>query len=174
MKVLGLDLSLTGTGVAIVVDGVAGERWLLKTRYEYVAKTVIGIIFGQDSNAVIDLVAMEGVYASRNLSTFGRLTELAAVVKYALHRSQVPYVVLLPSAWRTAVFGPKSKIDKERVRAATWEKLAEHVGDLDVTRVDLNVLEAFLVALAAWKMETGTAPRPAPKKARKKVVALVD
>ena len=154
---------------------MAGERWLLKTtadvedmeRFEYVARTVVGIIFGQDSNAVVDLVAMEGVYASRNLMVFGRLTALATVVQYALHRSQVPYVVLAPNAWRTAVFGPKSKIDKEKVRAATWEKLAEHVGDLDVTRVDLNVLEAFLVALAAWRMETGLVPKPVKKKPRR-------
>jgi Holliday junction resolvasome RuvABC endonuclease subunit len=173
---LGLDLSLLGTGAALVVDGVAGERWLLKTsaeatdmdRFEYVARTVVGIVFGQDSNAVVDLVAVEGVYASRNLLVYGRLMALQSIVLYALHRSQVPYVVLPPAAWRAAVFGPKSKIDKEKVRAATWEKLAEHVGDLDVTRVDLNVLEAFLVALAAWKIETGAAARPTTKKARAK------
>jgi len=131
---------------------------------------VIGIIFGQESSAVVDLVAMEGVFASRNLLVFGRLTALQAVVQYALHRSQVPYVVLPPAAWRTAVFGPKSKVDKERVRAATFERLTEHLGDLDVVKVDLNVLEAFLVALAAWRMETGAAPRPVAKKPRKKVV----
>jgi Holliday junction resolvasome RuvABC endonuclease subunit len=180
VKILGLDLSLSGTGAALVVDGVAGERWLLKTspdvtdmdRYEYVARTVVGIIFGQESNAVVDLVAMEGVFASRNLLTFGRLTALQAVVQYALHRSQVPYVVLPPAAWRSAVFGPKSKVDKERVRAATFERLTEHLGDLDVVKVDLNVLEAFLVALAAWRMETGAAPRPAVKKPRKKKEVL--
>ena len=177
-----MDLSLQATGVALVVDGVAGERWLLKTsaqvtdmdRYEYVARTVVGIVFGQDSAAVVDLVAMEGVYASRNLMVFGRLTALAAVVQYALHRSQVPYVVLPPAAWRTACFGPKSKVDKERVRAATFERLTEHLGDLDVVKVDLNVLEAFLVGLAAWRMEMGIVPRPVTKKRRKKVPALVE
>lgn len=176
MKVLGLDLSLAGTGASLVVDGVAGERWLLKTspeatdmdRYEYVAKTVIGIIFGQESNAVVDLVAIEGVYASRNALVFARLVALQTVVLYALHRSQVPYVVLPPATWRTAVFGPKSKVDKERVRAATFERLTEHLGDLDVVKVDLNVLEAFLIGLAAWRMETGAAPRPVVKKRRKK------
>ena len=177
-----MDLSLQATGVALVVDGVAGERWLLKTsaqvtdmeRYEYVARTVVGIIFGQDSAAVVDLVAMEGVYASRNLMVFGRLTALSAVVQYALHRSQVPYVVLPPATWRTACFGPKSKVDKERVRAATFERLPEHLGDLDVVKVDLNVLEAMLIALAAWKMEMGIVPRPVAKKRRKKVPALVE
>lgn len=114
------------------------------------------------------------MYASRNLVTFGRLTTLSAIVQYALWRSKVPFVVLLPSAWRTAVFGPKSKIDKEKVRAATWEKLAVHVGDLDVTRVDLNVLEAFLVGLAAWKMAIGAAPRPVAHKPRKKAAAVDD
>jgi Holliday junction resolvasome RuvABC endonuclease subunit len=138
-------------------------------RYEYIARTVVGIVFGQESNAVVDLVAMEGVFASRNLLVFGRLTALSAVVQYALHRSQVPYVVLPPAAWRTAVFGPKSKIDKEKVRAAAAMRLKDHLGDIDVEKVDLNVLEAFLVALAAWKMETGAVPRPVVRKSRKAV-----
>lgn len=181
IKVLGLDLSLTATGACLLEDGfteigVAGERWLLKTtaensdmeRMEYVAKQVVGIVFGQESNAIVDVVAMEGVYASRNLQTFGRLTALSTVVQYALHRSKVPYVVLTPSAWRTAIFGPKSKIDKEKVRAATAMRLKDHLGTIHVESVDLNVLEAFLVALAAWKIETGAVPKPAPKKPRKK------
>lgn len=178
---MGIDASLTGTGVCILNDGVAGERWLLRTssdavdmeRYSYVAKTVVGLIFGQDSNAVVDLVALEGVYASRNLLVYGRLTALSAVIQFCLHRSQVPYVVLPPATWRSAVFGPKSKVDKERVRAATFERLTEHLGDLDVVKVDLNVLEAFLIGLAAWRMETGAAPKPAAKKPRRKATIEV-
>jgi Holliday junction resolvasome RuvABC endonuclease subunit len=179
MKVLGLDLSLSATGAVVVVDGVAGERWLLKTsaeasdmdRYEYIARQVVGMVFGQESNAVVDVVAMEGVFASRNLLTFGRLTALSSIVQYALHRSNVPYVVVTPSQWRTAVFGPKSKIDKEKVRAATAMRLKEHLGTIDVGSVDLNVLEALLVGLAVWKIETGQVARPAKKPQRKAALA---
>lgn len=168
MKVLGLDLSLTATGACLVEDGIATDKWLLKTtaeapdmeRFEYVAKQVMGIVFGQASDCIVDVVAMEGVYASRNILVYGRLTALSTVVQYALHRSKVPYVVLTPTAWRTAVFGPKSKIDKERVRMATASRLKDHLGTILVEMVDLNVLEAFLVGLAAWKMETGEVPRP--------------
>lgn len=175
MKVLGLDLSLSASGACLVEDGVASERWLLKTspevadmdRYEYIARTVVGIVFGQDSAAVVDVVAMEGVYASRNLVTFARLTALSTVVQYALHRSQVPYVVLTPSAWRKAVFGPTSKVDKEKVRVYAEQRLKEHLGTILVEMVDLNVLEAFLIGLGAWKMETGLVPKPV-KKPRKK------
>ncbi len=153
---------------------MAGERWLLKTsseatdmeRYEYVARQVVGIVFGQANDQIIELVALEGVYASRNLLTFGRLTALQSIVSYALHRSQVPYVVLPPNQWRKAVFGPSSKIDKEKVRAATAMRLKEHLGTILVEMVDLNVLEAFLVGLAAWKMETGLVPKPSTKKRR--------
>lgn len=35
MKVLGLDLSLTASGAVVVVDGVAAERWLLKTNGDH-------------------------------------------------------------------------------------------------------------------------------------------
>ncbi len=169
MKILGLDLSLSGTGVALVVDGVAGERWLLKTsadvtdmdRYEYVARTVVGIIFGQDSNAVVDLVVCEGVYASRNLLTFGRLTALSAVVQYALHRSQIPYSILPPAAWRKIVFGPNSKVDKERLRTYAATRLKAHLGTIDVERVDLNVLEATLIGLAGWKVALDPSLLPA-------------
>ena len=155
---------------------MAGERWLLKTtsdasdmeRFEYVAKQVVGIVFGQESSNIVDLVACEGVYASRNILVYGRLMALQSIVLYALHRSKVPYVVLPPSAWRTAVFGPKSKIDKEKVRTATAMRLKEHLGTILVEMVDLNVLEAFLVGLAAWLMETGAVEKPAPKKPRAK------
>lgn len=172
-----MDLSLTATGACLVEDGVAGERWLLKTtsdasdmeRFEYVAKQVMGIAYDQESSCQLDLVAMEGVYASRNLNTFGRLTALQSIVLYALHRSKVPYVVLAPNAWRTAVFGPKSKIDKEKVRTATAMRLKEHLGTILVEMVDLNVLEAFLVGLAAWKMETGEVPRPVQRARKPKV-----
>src|SRR5258708_38117100 len=185
IKILGLDLSLTATGACLVQPGLltnpaeAGERWLLKTspevadmdRFEYIARTVVGIVFGQESNSVVDVVAMEGVYASRNLQTFGRLTALSTVVQYALHRSQVAYMVLPPNAWRKAVFGPTSKIDKEKVRAATVERLKAHTGSMDVTNIDLNVLEAFLIGLAAWKMESGLVPKPV-KKPRKKAAPV--
>jgi Holliday junction resolvasome RuvABC endonuclease subunit len=180
IKVLGLDLSLTGTGIVTVEDGVAGERWLIRTmpnladmqRFDYVATEVIKRVFAGDGvfQRGVDLVAVEGVYASRNLLTFGRLTALSTCVQYALWRSKVPYVVLPPSAWRAAVFGKGSKIDKERIRYAVGAKLREQVGTMDVGSVDLNVLEAFLVGLAAWKMEVGEAPRPAVKKPRKKEV----
>jgi Holliday junction resolvasome RuvABC endonuclease subunit len=178
VKVLGLDLSLTASGACLVEDGVASERWLLKTtaeasdmeRFEYVAKTVMGIVFGQASDRIVDVVAMEGVYASRNILIYGRLVGLATVVQYALHRSKVPYVVLPPNAWRKAVFGPTSKIDKEKVRTATAMRLKDHLGTILVEMVDLNVLEAFLVGLAAWKMETGEVPKPVAKKPRLKRV----
>jgi Holliday junction resolvasome RuvABC endonuclease subunit len=181
VKVLGLDLSLTATGACIVEEGVAGERWLLRTsaeasdmeRYEYVARQVVGIVFGQSNDRIIEVVAMEGVYASRNILTYGRLVGLATVVQYALHRSQVPYVVLPPNQWRTAVFGPKSKVDKEKVRTATAMRLKEHLGTILVEMVDLNVLEAFLVGLAAWKMETGLVPKPLAKKKPRKETVLV-
>ncbi len=165
-KVLGLGLSLTATGACLVQPGLlsdsaeAGERWLLKTssevadmdRYEYIARTVVGIVFGQESSAVVDVVAMEGVYASRNLQTFGRLTALAAVVQYALHRSQVPYVVLAPNAWRTAVFGPPSRC--RRSRASRLRSLSDLFADVDLpvndfafsmdTRVMLSQLRVLL------------------------------
>lgn len=174
---LGLDLSLTASGAAVLVDGVAAERWLLKTngsasdleRCDYIATETMKVVFagGDPFTRDVDVVALEGVYASRNLLTYGRLTTLSAIVQYALWRSRVPYVVLTPASWRTAVFGPKSKVDKEKVRAAAAMRLKDHLGTIDVERVDLNVLEAFLVGLAAWKIETGQAVRPAPKRARK-------
>ncbi len=172
-------MSLTATGACLVEDGVAGERWLLKTtseasdmeRFEYVARQVMGIACPilTTETVRVDLVACEGVYASRNILVYGRLMALQSIVLYALHRSRVPYVVLTPSAWRSAVFGPKSKIDKEKVRTATAMRLKEHLGTILVEMVDLNVLEAFLVALAAWKMETGEVPRPVQRARKPKV-----
>ena len=180
MKVLGLDLSLTATGAAIIEDGVVGARWLIKTkadhtdmeRYDYIVREIMAqvheptaLLLGSDGAA--DLVAMEGVYGSRNIEVFRRLTALQACVQYALFRSRIQYVILPPASWRTAIFGKGSKVDKERVRAAALSRLKAHTGDMDVEQVDLNVLEAFLVGLAAWKMEVGQVPKPVAKKRKK-------
>ena len=175
IKILGLDLALTNSGAVILEDGVAGDRWLLRTsaeapdieRYDYVAKQVIGIVFGQSNDAGIDLVVCEGVYASRNLLTFGRLTALSSVVQYALYRSKVPCLVLPPAAWRKIVFGPGSKVDKERLRTYAATRLKAHLGTIDVEQVDLNVLEAAMVALAGWKVAQDPSLIPAPKRKRR-------
>jgi hypothetical protein len=39
----------------------------------------------------------------------------------------------------------------QRERVAVHQRFKENLGSIDVEKVDLNVLEAFCVALAAWK-----------------------
>jgi Holliday junction resolvasome RuvABC endonuclease subunit len=159
MKVLGLDLSLTNSGIVLLEDGVATERYLVQTnsdvtdmdRYAYIAGSVMGQVIDQTlAEMRVDLVAMEGVYASRNLLTFGRLTALSSIVQFALYRSRIPYTVIHALEWRKILFGPGSKVDKERVRVACAQRLKEHLGTVDVEKVDLNVLEALCVGLAAY------------------------
>ncbi|MFI4977560.1 MAG: hypothetical protein ACHQC8_02615 [Solirubrobacterales bacterium] len=177
MKTLGLDLSLTNSGVVLLEDGIAKERYLIQTtaevsdidRFAYIAGSVMGqVIDGTMAESRVDLVAIEGVYASKNALTYGRLISLSAIVQFCLYRSKIPYVILPPSTWRRIVFGPKSKIDKERERVVISTRLKDHLGSIDVEKVDLNVLEAFCVALAAWKAALDPSLNPAkpPRRAR--------
>lgn len=117
--VVGLDLSLTSTGVCY--DGTA---WTITTKQRGPARleTIRDQIFSAPDTStpgwdLVDLVAIEGYsYGSRN-SHAHALGELGGVIRLTLHDLHIPYVEIVPSARAKYATG-KGNASKDTVISA--------------------------------------------------------
>lgn len=164
MRVLGLDLSLTATGIALAGDEPPlpePRTWLVRP------KTLRGVerlqwIGEQIVDAVVftgpDLIAIEGYsFGARGNAVF-QLGELGGVVRYLLHVRGFSYVEVPPGEWRKQLFG-RGNLPKDQVRVEAWKRYG-------VENESLDVLEAWCVATAVLRRETGQ-DKPEPKRRRK-------
>jgi crossover junction endodeoxyribonuclease RuvC len=175
MRVLGLDLSLTSTGIAAIEDGKlvragyirAGER-REAARLEHIVTGIFSFVReigweGFTAGYNDYQVAIEGYAYSRILSQQHSTGELGGVVRLELHRAGIEYHVFGPGVWRKVVLG-NGKFDKTQVRLEVFKRFA----GLEIASHD--ALEAFCVAQCLYLTATGQAkPRAVP--IRKKKVA---
>jgi Holliday junction resolvasome RuvABC endonuclease subunit len=162
MRIVGLDLSLSASGI-VRLDEAGRVIWGHVLPSDPKATDVVRFaqITGQVMERVVDqgfqepccdLVAMEDVYASRNLLTFKRLAQLSILMQYRLWRKSIPYELMTPAEWRKLMFGLGSKItQKDQTRVAVARRYSSQLGALDPERADENVLDAFCVAQAAYR-----------------------
>jgi Holliday junction resolvasome RuvABC endonuclease subunit len=180
VRILGLDLSLGGTGIVrLDPQGRLSEHWLVKTdpswsqiqRYAYVAGSVMGVVVdGLVGLPTVDLVAIEDVFASRNMVTFRLLAQLSAVVQYVLYRREVPVELMTAPEWRKLLFGPSSKItQKDQTRVAVSQRYRAQLGGLDIVHLDENVMDAFCVAEAAYRRHVEGVVIPQPRRRKSEV-----
>lgn len=114
MNVLGLDLSLTGTGWA-----VADQRGTIKVkpkgcdRLIQIRDTVMDLVRVWE----VDLVVIEGYSFNSRFSQSHSLGELGGVIRVALHETEVPYVEVAP-AGRARYATGLGNASKDRVVAA--------------------------------------------------------
>ncbi|MER8233521.1 hypothetical protein [Streptomyces sp. NPDC094049] len=119
--VIGLDLSLTSTGVA-------GEGWTdrirTKTRGDIRLAHVIGRVASFIRRA--DLVVMEGPsYGHAHLSGHEDLAGLRVLVRQFCHRHAIPYAVIPPSTLK--LYGTGSgRATKGEVRSAVADRYGIH------------------------------------------------
>lgn len=102
-KVIGLDLSLTGTGW-FVIDNDKVEYGQLKTtpkkfpniieRVEYIANFIVNKI--KEHNGV-DLVIMEDYFVGQNCQTVIQLAVLGTIVRYILLENGIGFLAVMPT-----------------------------------------------------------------------------
>lgn len=162
MRVLGLDLSLTGTGIALVGDEPLPERpWRLASpgpmrgveRLSWLGSEVTGAV----AMTRPDLVAIEGYSFGARGNALFQLGELGGVVRLLLHRQGVPFVEVAPGEWRKQLFG-KGNLAKDQVRVEAFKRYGVEFDSLDV-------LEAWCVGTAALRRVQGL-DKPEPKRRR--------
>lgn len=103
MKITGLDLSLTGTGI-FILDGERTEGLQINTnpkkfpnlieRVEYIADAIIQNIKNHDG---VDLVIMEDYFVGKNSQTVIQLSALGTMVRYKLLENGIGYLAVMPT-----------------------------------------------------------------------------
>jgi Holliday junction resolvasome RuvABC endonuclease subunit len=145
--ILGLDLSMTSAGWALLNDGQLVGSGTVKTapptdRFERI-NTILARV---KTLAGVDLVAIEG-YSYQSATSAVTAGELGGVVRYWLFLRRVPYVELAPGTWRKVAFG-KGNLKKDEVRLQASKRYGVEIESIDA-------LEAWAVGMAAWLKHTG-------------------
>lgn len=156
MRVLGLDLSLTCTGAAVIdLDVLTGEAQVVDTqairadklrgneRLVHIRDAVIEIA---EAHRFPDLAALEG-YSFGSISLAHSIGELGGVVKVALHQVGVPLQTLPPATWRKQLLG-RGNLAKDEIKLEAFVRYGVRFDSTDVT-------EAFCIALAAARRSAG-------------------
>lgn len=157
LKVVGLDLSLTSTGIAWVDEGRVGVSRLQPKirgydRLRKIRETALGAASGAD------VVAVEGPAFGAQGDAYHQLAGLWWYVTEALHGTGVPLVVVNPSTVKTFATGkgnagkdlvlaaavrrfPDVPIDGNDQADAAWiaALVAHHYGTSVVTVPDINL-----------------------------------
>lgn len=117
MRVVGLDLSLTATGIADAEGGeqVARTRLLGMARLALLRDTVL------DHCAGVDLVVIEG-YSFNSRQGGEHLGELGGVVRLGLWEAQVPFVEVSPASLKMYATG-KGNAGKAEVLVSAVRRL---------------------------------------------------
>jgi len=126
MKIIGLDLSLTATGMV----NAEGEAFTIKNNATGMARLIKirdRILYEADAALPADLVVIEGysMGGQRGSAGIGQaLGELGGVVRVALWEAGVPYVDVSPSSLKKYATG-KGNAGKEAVLIAAIRKGAD-------------------------------------------------
>lgn len=128
MRVLGLDLSLTSTGVAHVdgtPDRLAPPRLTGMERLAWLRSEVHRLVLQQrlTSERLVDLVVIEGyAMGSKRQSHSYATGELGGVIRLMLHTSLIPYVEVAPASLKKYATG-KGNASKDEVLAEAIRRL---------------------------------------------------
>jgi Holliday junction resolvasome RuvABC endonuclease subunit len=157
-RILGIDPSLTGCGLALVEDGKyigsqlisTPAEWQRGQRLAHIANAVRLSIKNWD----IVFVAMEG-YAFGSPFNREEMGEVGGVIKATLYSMGIEPIIWPNTSWKKAVLGV-GNLKKEDLKLPIFQKYGVEIKDM-------NELEAFCVAMAEHRAQTGEAVRPVVK-----------
>ncbi|MFF9200005.1 hypothetical protein ACF09L_32840 [Streptomyces sp. NPDC014779] len=160
--VIGLDLSLTSTGIA-------GESWTDRIRTKTRGDMRLHYLVGQVATFIraADLVVLEGPsYGHGAMAGHEDLAGLRVLVRQYCHRHQIPYAVIPPSTLKLYATG-YGKASKGEVRSAVADRYGVHTEG--AARYD--EADAY-VAMAAGMDWLGYQLAPVPERAAKALAGV--
>lgn len=128
MKILGLDLSLTSTGVAIADEATNYSAYTVKPKeggHERLARIVRAVL---TEACDADLVVVEGPAFGAKGSAYHQLAGLWWIVTQELWDDSVPYAVVSPFELKKYATGT-TKSDKDAIMLATARRFGSFSGD---------------------------------------------
>jgi len=153
MRVLGLDISQTSTGVAVLSDG---PLVVYHTNLNFDKKKRLGdnlMMFSELIKSIVELhgpfdyIVIEDVFFGKNIKTLKILARYsgAAILACRLHSSSSKLYLLMPATIRSAIF-PGTKVDKDDIYKyiCTKHKL---------TNVSNDVTDAIAAATVPFTMK---------------------
>lgn len=145
MKIMGIDQSLTATGVAVLEDGELEHSSLIKSKHKGI-KRLLDIktqLLGVFNTYKPDYVSMEGY----GFMTHGRafeLGELGGIIKVTFAELDMMPVIIHPSHLKKFVTG-KGNCDKSLVLMNIYKKYKVEF-DND------NIADAYAIARVVWEI----------------------
>jgi Holliday junction resolvasome RuvABC endonuclease subunit len=161
VKIMGIDPSLTGCGLALVVDGELKMTKVISTPATETRGARLMTIATEIDKFVTDFepttVALEG-YAFGSPFNREEMGEVGGVIKLTLHSLGMEPFVWPNTSWKKAVLGA-GNVKKEDLKLPVFQKYGVEISDM-------NALEAFCVAMAEHLAQIGKAARPVVKTKR--------
>jgi Holliday junction resolvasome RuvABC endonuclease subunit len=125
MRILALDLSLSGTGWAIwngtLMYGTLSPKLTSFARLDAIRRMCIEMAEGAD------LVVMEDLAFSRNMGGTAERHGLAYIIRLALWRPKIPFVLVAPTSLKKFVTG-KGNAEKNIVIREVYRRFKDHEG----------------------------------------------
>jgi crossover junction endodeoxyribonuclease RuvC len=146
MTVIGLDLSLTHTGVCVLSDEKT-DVFSIKSKpsgdsHKDELLRIKGIVSKIEEAVVshkVDLVVLEGLaFMARNTTALVQLSGLNYLVRDMAHRNQIDFLVVAPSSLKKFITG-KGNSQKDHVMLALYK-------NYDITLLDNNEADAYGLA----------------------------
>lgn len=151
MKTIGIDLSLTGTGIVVLDDGklVSKETISSKpTKEKTPTAEVERIIDIVDRVMKIvdihhpDMVAIEGIaFMSRNSTALSQLSGLSYLLRKELHSRGIGFVVIAPTSLKKFATG-SGNVGKDVIMLEVYKRFG-------VSILDNNQADAYILAQVA-------------------------
>lgn len=158
MNVIGLDLSLTGTGLVVldiaghVLDAMTISSKLRDMERLAFIRSTIGKVF---SNYEPGLACIEGYSMGSRAGQLASIGELGGVVKLLLHRNNFPYQIVAPTQLKKFATG-KGNGAKDEVMMHVYKRWGWEAKDN-------NQADAYVLARIALSLE-GEEALTAPQK----------
>lgn len=142
--IVGIDLSLTGTGVVVLDDGSITAKKLIKTKPSGdgpLAETERLLTIKEQIKDILEqakpsLVLIEGLaFAARNSTALVQLSGLNYLIREYLVIKKIPFVIIAPTTLKKFIMG-KGAGPKELMLLETYKRYG-------ISFIDNNLCDAF-------------------------------